>query len=58
MLTEVLALVAVAAFLTLSPGPDLAVVVRRSISGGRFHGVACGVGIATGCCVWEWSARS
>jgi threonine/homoserine/homoserine lactone efflux protein len=52
VLTQLLAVVGAAAFLTISPGPDFAVVVRRLITGGRFHGVACEVGIATGCCVW------
>ncbi|WP_445187146.1 LysE family translocator [Pseudonocardia sp. Cha107L01] len=52
MLTQLLAFIAVAATLTVSPGPDFAVVVRRSITGGRFHGIACGIGVVTGLGVW------
>jgi threonine/homoserine/homoserine lactone efflux protein len=52
MLTQLLAFVAVAALLTVSPGPDFAVVVRRSLTCGRFPGIACVIGVATGLGVW------
>ena len=52
MLAHLLAFTGVAAFLTVSPGPDFAVVVRRSITGGRWHGIACGIGVTTGLFAW------
>jgi threonine/homoserine/homoserine lactone efflux protein len=51
MLTHLLAFTAVVAVLTISPGPDVAVVVRMSLAG-RARGIACGFGIVTGCFVW------
>jgi len=51
MLAHLLAFTAVVAVLTISPGPDVAVVARMSVAG-RARGIACGFGIATGCLVW------
>jgi threonine/homoserine/homoserine lactone efflux protein len=51
MLAHLLAFTAVVAVLTISPGPDVAVVVRMSLAG-RARGIACGFGIVTGCFVW------
>src|SRR5882757_11010287 len=51
MLAHLLAFTAVVAVLTVSPGPDVAVVVRMSLAG-RARGIACGFGIVTGCFVW------
>jgi threonine/homoserine/homoserine lactone efflux protein len=42
----------VALLLTISPGPDTAVVLRASVSGGRRHGVASAAGISTGVLLW------
>jgi threonine/homoserine/homoserine lactone efflux protein len=36
----------------MSPGPDFAVVVRRSAVSGRLHGMAVATGIAVGVFVW------
>ncbi|MEU6783279.1 LysE family translocator [Nonomuraea angiospora] len=36
----------------MSPGPDFAVVVRRSAVSGRLHGMAAATGIAVGVFVW------
>ncbi|HEX4249373.1 MAG TPA: LysE family translocator [Pseudonocardia sp.] len=52
MLTQLLAFTGVAAFMTVSPGPDFAMVVRRSIAGGRWHGIACMLGVTSGLCAW------
>lgn len=36
----------------MSPGPDLAVVIRRSALSGRQHGFATAAGVATGVFIW------
>ncbi|MEV4374404.1 LysE family translocator [Nonomuraea sp. NPDC049637] len=40
----------------MSPGPDFAVVVRRSALSGRWHGMAAAAGIAVGVAVWVMAA--
>ncbi|MFI6922760.1 LysE family transporter [Nonomuraea spiralis] len=42
----------------MSPGPDFAVVVRRSALSGRGHGMAAAVGIAVGVSVWVVAAAT
>ena len=42
----------------MSPGPDLAVVMRRSIIDGRAHGIATATGVATGVLLWAAAAVS
>lgn len=42
----------------MSPGPDFAVVVRRSAVSGRGHGMAAAAGIAVGVCVWVMAAAT
>ncbi|SDJ83543.1 resistance to homoserine/threonine (RhtB) family protein [Nonomuraea maritima] len=42
----------------MSPGPDFAVVVRRSAVSGRGHGMAAAAGIALGVCVWVMAAAT
>lgn len=42
----------VAALLTLSPGPDFAVVLRTSLGSGRRAALCSAFGIAAGCFVW------
>jgi threonine/homoserine/homoserine lactone efflux protein len=37
--------------LSLTPGPDSAFVVARSVAGGRKAGLASALGVALGCCV-------
>jgi RhtB (resistance to homoserine/threonine) family protein len=46
----------VIALAAMSPGPDFAIVVRRSAVSGRVHGMATAVGIATGVFVWSIAA--
>ncbi|AEV82124.1 lysine transporter LysE [Actinoplanes sp. SE50] len=46
----------VIALAAISPGPDFAVVVRRSVVAGRRHGVVAGLGVATGVFVWSVAA--
>ncbi|MFF4954179.1 LysE family translocator [Streptomyces chattanoogensis] len=52
MLTSLLGFTAVAALLTISPGPDFAVVLRTAIGSGRRAALCSALGIAAGCFVW------
>jgi threonine/homoserine/homoserine lactone efflux protein len=49
---QVLAFVAVAVVLTLSPGPDMALVLRNTLRGGRASGFRTIAGIAVGLVGW------
>lgn len=42
----------------MSPGPDFAVVLRRSALGGRAEGMAAATGVATGVFVWAVAAAA
>jgi threonine/homoserine/homoserine lactone efflux protein len=42
----------------MSPGPDFAVVVRRSALGGRAAGMAAATGVATGVFLWAVAAAA
>jgi RhtB (resistance to homoserine/threonine) family protein len=53
---QVVAFAGVIALAAASPGPDFAVVVRRSMVAGHRHGVAAGFGVATGVFVWSVAA--
>ncbi|GIF15419.1 LysE family translocator [Actinoplanes teichomyceticus] len=53
---QVAAFAGVIALAAASPGPDFAVVVRRSVVAGRRHGVVAGLGVATGVFVWSVAA--
>ena len=46
--TTILALSFVCAIGAMSPGPSLAVVLRNTISGGRFQGIMTGIGHGLG----------
>jgi threonine/homoserine/homoserine lactone efflux protein len=46
------AFVALAAFVIVTPGPDTALTVRNTISGGRRAGVATAAGVSSGLAVW------
>jgi threonine/homoserine/homoserine lactone efflux protein len=48
--------VALAAVVILAPGPDMALVARNALVGGRRSGIATGVGSATGLCIWTLAA--
>ncbi|MFI0787341.1 LysE family translocator [Streptomyces lydicus] len=52
MLTSLVGFTAVAALLTVSPGPDFAVVLRTALSSGRRAALCSALGIAAGCFVW------
>ncbi len=50
--SSLLGFTAVAVLLTVSPGPDFAVVLRTSLGSGRRSALCSALGIATGCFVW------
>jgi threonine/homoserine/homoserine lactone efflux protein len=50
--SRLIAFVGVAALLTVAPGPDMALVLRNALRGGRPAVVPTAAGIATGCVVW------
>lgn len=52
MLLHLATAVGVLALLTVVPGPDMAVVTRRALIGGRGDGVRAAGGIVTGLLVW------
>ena len=52
MLTSIAAFAAIAAVLTISPGPDFALVLRTSLASDRSRAVTAAAGIGTGCFVW------
>ncbi|WP_328466042.1 LysE family translocator [Actinoplanes sp. NBC_00393] len=53
---QTVAFAGVIALAAASPGPDFAVVVRRSVVAGRVHGMVAGLGIAVGVFVWSVAA--
>ncbi|MBO3739738.1 LysE family translocator [Actinoplanes flavus] len=55
-LGQVLAFAGVIGLAAVSPGPDFAVVVRRSVAAGRWHGMAAATGVAAGVFVWSVAA--
>ena len=50
--SRLIAFVGVAALLTIAPGPDMALVLRNALRGGRPTVVPTAAGICTGCIVW------
>ncbi len=52
MLSSLIAFTLVAALLTIAPGPDVAIVLRMSFSGGFGHGFSTALGISLGCALW------
>ncbi|MEU7227486.1 LysE family translocator [Streptomyces chrestomyceticus] len=52
MFSSLLGFTAVAILLTVSPGPDFAVVLRTSLGSGRRPALCSALGIAAGCFVW------
>jgi threonine/homoserine/homoserine lactone efflux protein len=52
MVLHMLAAAGVLALLTLAPGPDLAVVTRRALIGGRGDGIRTALGVVCGLLLW------
>ena len=50
--SRLLAFIGVAALLTIAPGPDMALVLRNALRGGRSTVVPTAAGICSGCIVW------
>ena len=50
--SRLLAFIGVAALLTIAPGPDMALVLRNALRGGKAAVVPTAAGIASGCIVW------
>jgi threonine/homoserine/homoserine lactone efflux protein len=50
--SRLMAFVGVAALLTIAPGPDMALVLRNALRGGRPAVLPTAAGICTGCLVW------
>jgi threonine/homoserine/homoserine lactone efflux protein len=53
---QALAFAGVIGLAAVSPGPDFAVVVRRSVVAGRLHGMVAAAGVAAGVFVWSVAA--
>jgi threonine/homoserine/homoserine lactone efflux protein len=50
---ELPAFVALAVFVIVTPGPDTALTIRNTISGGRRAGVATAAGVSSGLAIWS-----
>jgi threonine/homoserine/homoserine lactone efflux protein len=57
-IAQVLTFVGVVALGAMSPGPDFAVVMRRSAVAGRAHGMATAAGVAAGVFAWAVAAAT
>jgi threonine/homoserine/homoserine lactone efflux protein len=51
----VLAFLAVAALLIVTPGPDMAMITKNALTGGRRDAFLCSFGICTGLVVWAFA---
>jgi threonine/homoserine/homoserine lactone efflux protein len=49
---------AISALLIVAPGPDMVVVARNTLRGGRRRGIATGVGVTLGLVVWTVAASA
>lgn len=56
MVSILLLCVGVSALVICTPGPDTALTIRNTLSGGRRHGVLTGAGVASGQLVWTVAA--
>jgi threonine/homoserine/homoserine lactone efflux protein len=56
MLDEFGGFLAISALLIVVPGPDMALVARNALRGGRRSGIATGVGVFSGLVVWTIAA--
>ncbi|WP_017571156.1 LysE family translocator [Nocardiopsis halotolerans] len=52
MFAQILVAAGMLAVLTMAPGPDMAVVARQAVSGGRSDGLRTVVGVAAGLLLW------
>ena len=56
MFSSLLLFVGVSAVVICTPGPDTALTIRNTLSGGRRHGVLTGAGVASGQLAWTVAA--
>jgi threonine/homoserine/homoserine lactone efflux protein len=56
MLDHILAFLAVSALVIVVPGPDMALVARNALRGGRRIGIATGIGVVSGLTTWSLAA--
>src|SRR5260370_41909316 len=47
-----LAFLGISALVIMTPGPDTAITIRNTLTGGRTGGLATALGVATGQAVW------
>lgn len=50
--SHLLAFIAVATLVTITPGPDIALVTRQALAGGRRPALLTSAGVISGLCVW------
>ena len=55
---ELLAFIAVAALVIVTPGPDTAITIRSTLLGGRRAGVMTALGVVTGQACWSLAASA
>ena len=58
MTGELLAFVALAVVVIVTPGPDTALTIRNTISGGRRAGIGTAVGVSTGLATWTLASAA
>ena len=58
MTGELLAFVALAVVVIVTPGPDTALTIRNTISGGRRAGIGTAVGVSTGLGTWTLASAA
>ena len=58
MLESLAAFVAVSAVVICTPGPDTALTIRNTLSGGRRGGIATAVGVSAGQAIWTLAASA
>jgi threonine/homoserine/homoserine lactone efflux protein len=56
MIASLLAFLAVAIVVIVTPGPDTAMTIRNTLLGGRAGGIATALGISTGQLIWATAA--
>jgi RhtB (resistance to homoserine/threonine) family protein len=53
-----LAFLGISALVIMTPGPDTAITIRNTLTGGRAGGVATALGVATGQAIWALAASA
>ena len=53
-----LAFLGISALVIMTPGPDTAITIRNTLTGGRVGGFATALGVATGQAIWALAASA